>query len=77
MNFNLDNNLSNHDKKLINKNIIEPIVLKLAKANNFIKEKIAKLNLEKDKEEQLYQKFKLNIKDLEVKIDKNNLVKII
>lgn len=78
MKINLDDKkLTDQEKKLILDNIIAPMIKKITKANILIKERISVLGLDKEEEGILYNKFKLNIKNLEININKNNLIKII
>jgi len=78
MKINLDDkNLNPEEKEMIINNIIIPIIKKLTKANKFIKDRIDILSLDTKESEILYNKFKLNIKNLEININKNNLIKII
>jgi hypothetical protein len=78
MNINLDDkNLTEQEKEIIINNIIRPINKKIEKANNLIKERINVLNLSDPESTKLYNNFKLNIKNLEIKFNKNNLIKII
>ena len=78
MKINLDDkNLTLQEKEMIIDNIINPMIKKITKANKFIKERIDVLSLNPEETEKLYNKFKLNIKNLEININKNNLIKII
>ena len=78
MNINLDDkNLTDQEKEIVINNIIKPINKKIKKANNLIKERINVLNLTDQESIKLYNNFKLDIKNLEIKFNKNNLIKII
>lgn len=70
-------NLTHQEEEIIINNIIKPIKKKIKKANNLIKERISVLNLSDEEEKKLYKNFKLSIKNLEIKFNKNNLIKII
>ena len=78
MKINLDDSkLTDQERKLIFDNILSPMIKKISKANILIKDRCSALGLDKDEEIILYSKFKLNIKKLEININKNNLIKII
>ena len=78
MNINLDNKqLSKEEKKIIIHNILIPLINNIQKGNKKIKKKISLLELDKNEEEKLYNEFKINLKELEIVLNKNNLIKII
>lgn len=79
MTLNLDNkNLSDDDKKIIVNNILIPMINKIQLGNKKIRKLLeCRLNLDMDTTNKLYDEFKLNIKKIEIKINKNNLIKII
>ena len=78
MNINLDNKqLKKEEKKIIIHNILMPLINNIQKGNKKIKKKISLLELDKNEEEMLYNEFKINLKELEIVLNKNNLIKII
>jgi len=79
MTLNLDNkNLSDDDKKIIVNNILIPMINKIQLGNKKIRKSLeSRLKLDMDTTNKLYDEFKLNIKKIEIKINKNNLIKII
>ena len=55
-----------------------PLINKVQFGNKKIKKLLeSKLNIEQDKIDRIYNQYKINIKKLEIKINKNNLIKII
>lgn len=78
MNINLDNKqISKEEKKIIIQNILIPLINNIQKGNKKIKKKISLLELDKNEEDKLYNEFKINLKELEIVLNKNNLIKII
>ena len=78
MNINLDNKqISKEEKKIIIQNILIPLINNIQKGNKKIKKKISLLELDKNEEDILYNEFKINLKELEIVLNKNNLIKII
>jgi hypothetical protein len=81
MSINLDNNdLTQEEKKLIVHNILLPLINKLQSGNKKLLKIFDRLELSSIQKKLLFEKFKLNIKNLKIQInseDKNNLIKII
>ena len=78
MNLNLDSTLSELEKEIVIKSILIPLINKIQLGNKKIKKILKnKLELDEDKINHIYNQYKINIKKLEIKINKNNLIKII